>query len=363
MAIRAVLVANRGEIAARVFATCARLGLRTVAVAAPDDRGAYHVRHADAVRDVPSYLDAAALVRAAYAAGADAVHPGYGFLAEQAGFAEAVLAGGLAWIGPPPATLRLAGDKLAARALAEQAGVPVLPSGEPDEVGFPLLVKAAGGGGGRGMRLVHGPDGLEDALAAARREASSAFRDDRVYYERYVEAARHVEVQLLADAHGTTIALGERDCSVQRRHQKLLEESPSPAVDAALRSRLCDWASAIARAAGYVGAGTAEFLVAGDDAWFLELNARIQVEHPVTEAVTGLDLVEQQLRIADGAGLDLEVEPRGHAVEARLYAEHPLTFLPQRGRVERLALPDGVRVDRGIDVGDDVPLAYDALLA
>ncbi|MEZ5099267.1 MAG: biotin carboxylase N-terminal domain-containing protein [Thermoleophilia bacterium] len=363
MAIAALLVANRGEIAARIFRTCARLGVRTVAVVAPDDAGAYHARQADRVVAVPSYLDAAALVAAAHEAGADAIHPGYGFLSEQAAFAEAVQAAGLTWVGPPPAATRQAGDKLQARAVALAAGVPVLPSGEPDEVGFPLIVKAAGGGGGRGMRVVEGADALAEALEAARREAAAAFADDRVYCERYVPDARHVEVQLLADAHGTVLALGERDCSIQRRHQKVLEESPSPAVGPALRARLFAAATAFARAVGYVTAGTAEFLVSGEDAWFLELNARIQVEHPVTELVTGLDLVELQLRVAAGERLDPGVEPAGHAIEARLYAEHPLTLLPQAGRVESLVLPDGVRVDAGVAAGDEVPLRYDPMIA
>ena len=364
MSIRKVLVANRGEIALRVFRTCRRLGIGTVAVAAPDDRGALHARSADETVAVASYLDPAEHVRAARESGADAVHPGYGFLAESPRLAEAVEAAGLTWIGPPAEALRRGGDKLEAKRIAAAAGVPTLPSGAAEEVGFPLLVKAAAGGGGRGMRVVRDPGGLAEALEAARREAEAAFGDGTLYCERFLERPRHVEVQLLADAHGGVAALGERDCSVQRRHQKVVEEAPAPALSPALRARLADAAVAFARAVGYRGAGTAEFLVAGGETAFLELNGRIQVEHPVTEAVTGLDLVEQQLRIAAGerlAGGRPGVE--GHAVEARLYAEDPRTLLPQPGRVERLRLPAGIRVDAGVEEGDDVPAAYDPLLA
>jgi acetyl/propionyl-CoA carboxylase alpha subunit len=362
--IRKLLVANRGEIAVRIFDTCERLGIATVAVAAPDDGGSFHTRKAGETVEIAGYLDAAEHVRAARESGADAVHPGYGFLAENADFAAAVEAAGLTWVGPPPDVLRAAGDKLEAKRFAGEAGVPVVPEGGPDDVGFPLLVKAAAGGGGRGMRVVREAGELAEALAAARREAEAAFGDDRVFCERYVETPRHVEVQLLADSHGTAFQLGERDCSVQRRHQKVLEESPSPAVGPDLRAALADAAVAFARAVGYVGAGTAEFMVDGDSFWFLELNARIQVEHPVTELVTGIDLVEQQLRVAGGERLDLgDVEPQGHAVEARLYAEDPRSFLPQAGRVERLRFPDRIRVDAGVEAGDEVPVAYDPLIA
>ncbi len=363
MAIRKLLVANRGEIAARVFRTCERLGIATVAVVAPDDRGTLHARRAGEVLEVTSYLSAEELVRAAHAAGADAVHPGYGFLAESADFAEAVIAAGLVWVGPPPAAMRLAGDKLEAKRVAEAAGVPTLPSGSPEEVGLPLIVKAAGGGGGRGMRVVRTQEELAPALEAARREAKAGFGDDRVYCERLLERASHVEVQLLGDAHGTVAHLGERDCSIQRRHQKVLEESPSPALGPELRQRLCADAVRLARAAGYENAGTAEFLVAEGELWFIELNARLQVEHPVTELVAGVDLVEQQLRVAARERVDTVPTGAGHAVEVRLYAEHPLTFLPQAGVVERLALPDGIRVDAGVEVGDPVPVAYDPLIA
>ncbi|MGH3004375.1 MAG: acetyl/propionyl/methylcrotonyl-CoA carboxylase subunit alpha [Gaiellaceae bacterium] len=364
MEIRKLLVANRGEIAARVFRTCRRLGIGTVAVVAPDDEGAYHTRQADELAPIAGYLEAEEHVRAAQERGADAIHPGYGFLAENPDFAETVEAAGITWVGPTSDGLRASGDKLEAKRLAREAGVPVVPTGSPDEVGYPLMVKAAAGGGGRGMRVVRAPDVLEEALEAARREAKAGFGDERVFCERYVERPRHVEVQLLADAHGAVVHLGERECSVQRRHQKVLEESPSPALDPELRETMAAAAIAFARAVGYRGAGTAEFMLAGGDFFFLELNARLQVEHPVTELVTGLDLVEQQLRIAAGEPLGLESrEPAGHAVEVRLYAEDPLTFLPQAGRVERLALPRGVRVDAGVEAGDAVPVAYDPLIA
>jgi acetyl/propionyl-CoA carboxylase alpha subunit len=265
------------------------------------------------------------------------------------------------WIGPPPAALRAGGDKLEAKRIARDAGVPVVP--ETDEP--PLLVKAAAGGGGRGMRVVRHAQELEGAVEAARREAQAAFGDDRVYFERYVERPRHVEIQLLADSFGTTIALGERECSIQRRHQKVLEEAPSPALDGDLRARMSDAAVRFARAIGYAGAGTAEFMLAGRQFFFLELNGRIQVEHPVTEAVTGLDLVRWQIRIARGEPLDLPSNTLllGHAVEVRLYAEDPRTFLPQAGRIERLRLPSSVRVDAGVEQGDEVGTAYDPMIA
>ena len=362
--IRKVLVANRGEIALRVFRACRELGIATVAVAAPDDRGSLHARSADETVPIAGYLDAREHVRAAREAGADAVHPGYGFLAESPEFAAAVEEAGLAWIGPPAEALRTGGDKLAAKRIARETGVPVLPEGTPEELGLPLVIKAAAGGGGRGMRVVRDAAELDDATAAARREAAAAFGDERVFCERYVERPRHVEIQLLADSHGTVVALGERECSVQRRHQKLLEESPSPALDARLRARMSEAAVAFARAIGYRSAGTAEFMLADGDFFFLELNGRIQVEHPVTEAVTGVDLVVEQLRIAGGEGISPgETELRGHAVEVRLYAEDPRTFLPQAGTVERLRLPNGIRVDAGIAEGDEVGTGYDPLLA
>jgi acetyl/propionyl-CoA carboxylase alpha subunit len=363
VAIRRLLVANRGEIALRVFETCARLGIESVAVAAPDDRGALHFRSADAAVPVGSYLDADELLGAAREAGADAVHPGYGFLAESAAFAAAVAEAGLTWIGPPAAALRLGGDKLAAKRIAAEAGVPVLPEGEPAAIGLPLVVKAAAGGGGRGMRVVRSENELGEALAAARREAEAAFADGRVFCERYLERPRHVEVQVVADAVRVHV-LGLRDCSVQRRHQKVVEESPPPSFGRGAAERLRTAAAAFTEAIGYRNAGTVEFLVDGDDVFFLELNGRIQVEHPVTEELTGLDLVELQLRVAGGEELDLEpVSERGHAVEARLYAEDPRTFMPQAGTIERLQLPAGIRVDAGISEGDAVPVAYDPMLA
>jgi acetyl/propionyl-CoA carboxylase alpha subunit len=371
--IRRLLVANRGEIALRVFRTCRRLGIETVAVTAPDDAGSLHARSADHRVEISSYLHSEEHIRAARSAGADAIHPGYGFLAESAAFAEAVEAAELTWIGPSPEALRLGGDKLAAKRIARQAGVPVLPDGTPDEIGFPLLVKAAAGGGGRGMRVVRSAAELDEAVEAAEREATGAFADGTLYFERYVERPRHVEVQLLADAHGTVVAVGERDCSVQRRHQKVLEETPAPRLSPALRSALHEAAVAFGRAIGYRSAGTVEFVIDGDDFYFLELNGRIQVEHPVTEAVTGLDLIERQLRIAEGEALATdEYKPAGHAVEVRLYAEDSRTFLPQTGRLTALRFPGNsllpahaasIRVDAGVEEGDEIGLAYDAMIA
>jgi acetyl/propionyl-CoA carboxylase alpha subunit len=364
MGIHKLLVANRGEIAVRVFRTCGRLGIGTVAVYAPDDAVAFHTRRADETAPVASYLDVESILRAARETGADALHPGYGFLAESGDFAAAVREAGIVFVGPSPEAIRASGDKLEAKRLAREAGVAVVESGEPADLGYPLIVKAAAGGGGRGIRIVRTPAELDEALASATREAEAGFGDGRVFYERYVERPRHVEIQLLADRHGTVMHLGERECSIQRRHQKVLEESPSPALDPALRAAMGGAAVAFARAVGYENAGTAEFMLDGDRFYFLELNARLQVEHPVTELVTGVDLVEQQLRLAAGEPLDLEPKaPEGHAVEVRLYAEHPLTFLPQAGRLERLQLPDTVRVDAGVEAGDEVPVAYDPLLA
>jgi acetyl/propionyl-CoA carboxylase alpha subunit len=357
--VQKVLVANRGEIALRVFRAAAALGLETVAVVAPDDAGSLHARSADATVEITSYLRPDEHLRAARESSADAIHPGYGFLAENGDFAQAVEAAGLTWIGPPPAALRAGGDKVAAKLIAQEAGVPTIPEADSP----PLIVKAAAGGGGRGMRVVRSVGELDDAIDAARREAHAAFGDDRVYLERYLERPRHVEIQLLADAHGTVLSLGERDCSVQRRHQKVLEESPSPALDDDLRTAMSAAAVRFATAIGYVGAGTAEFVVEGRDFYFLELNGRIQVEHPVTELVTGIDLVQWQLRVARGDALDLRPESHGHAVEVRLYAEDPRTFLPQGGRIERLRLPSSVRVDAGVVEGDEIGTGYDPMIA
>ncbi|WP_411277081.1 acetyl/propionyl/methylcrotonyl-CoA carboxylase subunit alpha [Gaiella sp.] len=362
MAIQRLLVANRGEIAVRVFRTCARLGIDTVAVFASDDRNSFHVRSADSAVELGSYLDGAEHVRAAVAARADAIHPGYGFLSENPTFAEAVLAAGITWVGPSPEALRLGGDKVAAHRIAIENGVPTLPQGSPGEIGFPLVVKAAAGGGGRGMRVVRDPAQLDEALAAARREAEGAFGNDAVFCERYLDRPRHIEAQLLGHRGGVTV-LGGRDCSIQRRHQKLIEESPPPGLRPGTWARIEGGARAFAEAIGYQGAGTAEFLVSGDDVYFLELNGRIQVEHPVTEEVTGLDIVELQLRVAAGEEIGLDVVTTGHAIEARLYAEDSRTFLPQTGRLERLVLPTGVRVDAGVEEGDEIGLAYDPMIA
>jgi acetyl/propionyl-CoA carboxylase alpha subunit len=357
--VKAILVANRGEIALRVFRAARELGLGAVAVVAPDDKGSLHARSADTTVEIGSYLHSEEHIRAARESGADAIHPGYGFLAESADFAEAVEAAGLTWIGPPPDALRHGGDKLEAKRIAAEAGVRTVPEAtEP-----PLIVKAAAGGGGRGMRIVRSHDELDAALEAARREARSGFGDDRVYLERYLERPRHVEIQLLADGHGSVLALGERECSIQRRHQKVLEESPSTALDAVLRAQMSDAAVRFATAVGYAGAGTAEFVLEGRDFYFLELNGRIQVEHPVTETVTGIDLVQWQLRIAAGERLDVKPELLGAAVEVRLYAEDPRTFLPQAGRIERLQLPSSIRVESAVEEGDEIGTSYDPMIA
>ncbi|MGV9240023.1 ATP-binding protein, partial [Streptomyces nigra] len=353
--ITSVLVANRGEIACRVFRTCRDLGVRTVAVYSDADANALHTRVADTAVRLPgaapseTYLDGALIVKAALTAGADAVHPGYGFLSENAGFARAVLAAGLVWIGPSPEAIEAMASKTRAKELMGLA-----PLGEVTENDLPVLVKAAAGGGGRGMRIVRRLDELDAALASARAEAASAFGDGEVFVEPYVERGRHVEVQILADTHGTVWALGTRDCSLQRRHQKVIEESPAPGLSDALTAELHALAVRAARAVDYVGAGTVEFLVAGDTAHFLEMNTRLQVEHPVTETVFGVDLVAEQLRIAEGHALDPEPPPaRGHAVEARLYAEDPAhDWAPQTGTLHRLAVPGGVRLDTGFTDGD-----------
>ena len=374
--VRRLLIANRGEIAVRLIHAARELGIESVVACTEGEQGSMAAEMADVVAPVTSYLDVSALVAAGVEAGADAIHPGYGFLSEDPRFAEAALAAGLVWIGPPPEAMRSLGDKERARVLAEQAGVPVVPgaTGDDDsllaaavELGVPLLVKAAAGGGGRGMRAVDHLDDLPTAIAAAHREAAAAFGDDRVFLERRLDGARHVEVQILADAHGDVISLGERDCSLQRRHQKVVEESPAPAVSPDLRSRLGEAACSIARAAGYVGAGTVEFLLLPDGSFrFLEMNARLQVEHPVTEAVTGVDIVHAQLAIAAGDRVPADVGLRGHAIEARVYAEDPANgFLPTGGRVERLVLPrwPGVRIDTALREGDVITIDFDPLLA
>jgi excisionase family DNA binding protein len=381
--IRRLLVANRGELVPRIARTSDRLGVTCVALVANDQADAWWTQAVpERVPLGTTYLDAAAILAAARSAGADAIHPGYGFLAEQPGFAEAVLETGLTWVGPPPAAMRALGDKAAARRLAARLGLPVLPGyegaaqgdvalrREAERIGYPILLKPSAGGGGKGMHLVRDLRDLRESLGRARRESSAAFADTRLVLERYLERPRHVEVQLLCDGDGNAIHLGERDCSLQRRHQKVLEEAPAPGVGSRLRARLGEAALTLARAAGYVGAGTVEFLLDENGSfYFLELNARLQVEHPVTEAVTGLDLVEAQLRIASGERLWLrqrDVRFTGHAVEARLYAEDPwAAFLPAAGTVESVTWPNdtGLRVDRGVGAGDTIGTRYDPLLA
>ena len=389
--IRTLLVANRGEIACRVIRTARRMGLRTVALHSDADASAPHVRAADLALRLPgnaaaeTYLNAAAIIDAALKAGADAVHPGYGFLSENAGFAEACAAAGLVFVGPPPPAIHAMGDKARAKALMERAGVPVVPgyagddqspahlAAEAGRLGYPLLIKAAAGGGGRGMRAVARPDDFPAALESARREAENAFGDPAVLLERLVEDGRHIEIQVFADGHGSVVHLGERDCSAQRRHQKVIEEAPSPFVDADMRAAMGDDAVKAARAVGYRGAGTVEFIVGADRRYyFLEMNTRLQVEHPVTEMVTGLDLVEWQLRIAAGERLPLtqdQIILSGHAIETRLYAEDPgAGFRPQTGRIlhwrpHDVEDRDGVRIDDGIAEEFVVPPFYDPMLA
>ena len=384
--ITALLIANRGEIARRIARTAATMGMTVVAVHSDADADAPFVAEADLAVRLPgtaaadTYLRADLIVDAARRAGADAVHPGYGFLSENAGFARAVVDAGLTWVGPPPEAVAAMGSKLEAKRLMREAGVPVLDSvpitdqgeGELEQaaerVGWPVLVKASAGGGGRGMRVVREPGELGDAVESARREAGSAFGDDTVFLERYVQRPRHVEIQVLADTHGRTVSLHERECSIQRRHQKIVEEAPSPAVSAELRDRMGAAAVAAAEAVGYVGAGTVEFLLTSDgEFFFLEMNTRLQVEHPVTELVTGLDLVRLQLLVAQGAPLPDEVRHpplSGHAVEVRLYAEDPARdWLPQTGRIERIRFDATVRTDSGVVDGSTVSPYYDPLLA
>ena len=358
-----VLIANRGEIVVRVARTVHAMGLRSVAVVTATDAGALHADACDVTARIGSYVSTEDVLDAAARTGATAIHPGYGFLSENAAFARAVVDAGLTWVGPPPDAIELMGDKGRAKEAAIAAGVPVVPDGA--DGGFPVVVKAVAGGGGKGMRVVRAAGELEAATAAAQREAQAAFGDDRVIVERYLERPRHVEVQVLGDLHGTVVHLGERECSLQRRHQKVVEEAPSPAVDAGLRARMGAAAVALAQACGYVGAGTVEFLLGAGGFFFLEMNTRLQVEHPVTELVYGVDLVELQLRVARGEPLPaLPTAPRGHAVEARLYAEDPAAgFLPAVGTVRRYVEPAGVRVDSGIRSGTEVGTSYDPMLA
>jgi propionyl-CoA carboxylase alpha chain len=360
--VNRLLVANRAEIARRVFRTARAMGIGTVAVFTDADEDAPHVRDADVAVRIDSYLDVDAVLDAARRTGADAVHPGYGFLSENAGFARACAAAGITFVGPSPQAIDAMGSKIAAKELMAEAGVPVLGS-----EGFPLLVKASFGGGGRGMRIVRDESELQEALASAEREAAAAFGDGTVFVERYVEDPRHIEVQIFGDTHGNVVHLYERECSIQRRYQKVIEEAPSPAVDDELRERLGAAAVAAGKALGYVGAGTVEFVLdRTGDFFFLEVNTRLQVEHPVTELVTGLDLVELQLRVARGEPLPPVPPLQGHAVEARLYAEDvPAGFVPVSGRIDRFDVPlgEGIRVDSGYEAGSTVSTFYDAMLA
>ena len=388
---KSVLVANRGEIACRVFRTARRMGIRTIAVYSEADARALHVREADeAVLIGPapareSYLDAAKVLAAAKAAGAEAIHPGYGFLSENADFAEAVTAAGLVWIGPPPAAIRAMGLKDAAKTLMIEAGVPVTPGylgedqslerlqKEADAIGYPVLIKAVAGGGGKGMKRVDRAQDFADGLASAQREGQSSFGDPRVLIEKYITRPRHIEVQVFGDSHGNAVHLYERDCSLQRRHQKVIEEAPAPGMDAATRKAVTDAAVRAARAVNYEGAGTIEFIADASDGlkpdriWFMEMNTRLQVEHPVTEAVTGVDLVEWQFRVAAGEPIPLKQEDiplNGWAMEARLYAEDPANgFLPSIGRLEHFVMPDGIRVDTGVEEGGEVSQFYDPMIA
>ncbi|HVI31093.1 acetyl/propionyl/methylcrotonyl-CoA carboxylase subunit alpha [Phenylobacterium sp.] len=389
--ITSILVANRGEIARRVFATARRLGIATVAVYSEADADAPHVRDADrAVLIGPavareSYLVGERIIAAAIETGADAIHPGYGFLSENADFAEAVMAAGLVWIGPPPAAIRAMGLKDAAKALMQQAGVPVTPgylgedqdpqtlAREAERIGYPVLIKAVAGGGGKGMRRVEGPGDFDAALTSAKREAKASFGDDRVLLETYVTRPRHIEVQVFGDAHGNVVHLFERDCSLQRRHQKVIEEAPAPGMTDEARAAVTAAAVRAAQAVGYVGAGTVEFIADAsqglrpDRIWFMEMNTRLQVEHPVTEMVTGLDLVEWQIRVAAGQPLPMrqdEITLSGHAVEARLYAENPAAgFLPSTGDLDHFRLPPGVRADAGVEAGGRITPFYDPMIA
>ena len=388
---KSVLVANRGEIACRVFRTARRMGIRTIAVYSEADAKALHVREADeAVLIGPapareSYLDATKVLAAAKATGAEAIHPGYGFLSENADFAEAVMAAGLVWIGPPPAAIRAMGLKDAAKSLMIAAGVPVTPGylgedqspdrlqKEADAIGYPVLIKAVAGGGGKGMKKVDRAEDFADGLASARREGQSSFGDPRVLIEKYITRPRHIEVQVFGDTHGTVVHLYERDCSLQRRHQKVIEEAPAPGMDAATRQAVTDAAIKAAKAVNYEGAGTIEFIadasegLKADRIWFMEMNTRLQVEHPVTEEVTGVDLVEWQFRVAAGEPMPLkqdEITLNGWAMEARLYAEDPANgFLPSIGKLEHFVMPGDIRIDTGVEEGGEVSQFYDPMIA
>ncbi|MGH8951586.1 MAG: acetyl/propionyl/methylcrotonyl-CoA carboxylase subunit alpha [Acidimicrobiia bacterium] len=381
--LRRILVANRGEIARRVFRTCREMRIETVAVFSDADSREPHVSEADQAVRLPgssateSYLDIDAVMAAAKQSDADGVHPGYGFLAENAEFARRVIAEGLAWIGPSPEAIEIMGSKLRSKDVVAAAGVPTVPSIDLTDVadgldsaaldlGYPLLVKASAGGGGKGMRIVDRPSGLAEAIVGARRESASAFGDDTVFLEKYLEAPRHIEIQVFGDGQGKVMSLFERECSIQRRHQKIVEEAPSPALDEDLRRRMGETAVQAAQSVGYVGAGTVEFLLQGGDFFFLEMNTRLQVEHPVTEMITGLDLVRLQIEVASGNQFEIEPSISGNAIEARLYAEDPRNdFLPVTGKIHRFEIPEGrgVRVDSGIEDGSVVSVYYDPMLA
>ncbi|MFQ6008894.1 MAG: acetyl-CoA carboxylase biotin carboxylase subunit [Candidatus Zixiibacteriota bacterium] len=386
--IKKLLIANRGEIAIRVMRACRDMGITSVAVFSECDKTAYHVRMADEAYLIgpppatESYLVIDKIIDVAKRAGADAIHPGYGFLAENAEFAQRCEDEKIIFIGPPAETIRLLGDKLAARETALRAGLPIIPGAEigshdqdavhgiAEKIGYPVLVKAAAGGGGKGMRVVQSPEGLDEALASASREAASAFGDGRVYLEKFLVRPRHIEFQILCDRHGNCIHLGERECSIQRRHQKVIEESPSPIMTPELRERMGAAAVNMAKKSGYVGAGTVEFLVDERRSfYFLEVNTRLQVEHPVTEMVTGLDLVKEQIHIAEGSKLHLmqnDIKLSGHAIECRIYAEDPEnSFMPSTGSLKHYRIPagPGVRVDAGVVIYSDIPVYYDPIIA
>ena len=383
-----ILIANRGEIACRVIKTARRLGIRTVAVYSDADANARHVDLADEAYPIgpaparESYLVVEKILDAARRSGAQAIHPGYGFLSENAGFAEACAAAGITFIGPPPGAIRAMGSKSAAKSLMEQSGVPLVPgyhgadqdpkllTAAAERIGYPVLIKASAGGGGKGMRVVERPEDLDAAIASAKREAAASFGDDQVLIEKYLGRPRHIEIQVFADTQGNTVSLFERDCSIQRRHQKVVEEAPAPGLDPERRRSMGEAACAAARAIGYVGAGTVEFIAEGDAFYFMEMNTRLQVEHPVTEAITGQDLVEWQLRVASGEPLPLSQDQltiTGHAIEVRVYAEDPnRDFLPSIGTLAHLKAPaEGahVRVDTGVRAGDTISIHYDPMIA
>ncbi|OGC90877.1 MAG: acetyl-CoA carboxylase biotin carboxylase subunit [candidate division Zixibacteria bacterium RBG_16_53_22] len=383
-----ILIANRGEIAVRIIRACRDLGIRSVAVFSEPDRGALHVRLADEAYPIgpaassESYLVIEKIIEAARKSGAEAIHPGYGFLAENAAFAQACVDSGIVFIGPPPSAIRMMGDKMAARTVMKAAGVPIVPGTEnpiDDDIGaikiaawigYPILIKAAAGGGGKGMRIVHDQSEIKSAVRGAKSEAKSAFGDDRIYIEKYLAKPRHIEIQVIADSHGNCVYLGERECSIQRRHQKVIEEAPSPLVNPSMRKKMGQAAVAAARAAGYVNAGTVEFLA--DDHrnfYFLEVNTRLQVEHPVTELVTGIDLAIEQIKIAAGEKLSFsqgDIKITGHAIECRIYAEDPSSgFLPSTGILSVYHEPagPGIRVDSGVYEGAEISVYYDPMIS